>query len=80
MTRNEAMRKLNEIFVEVFDDNSIHLQESTTALDIEDWDSLAQITLVSTIEEHFGVELTLAEVNKLQNVGEFLDCILSKLP
>lgn len=79
MTRNETMRKLNEIFVEVFDDNSIHLQESTTASDIEDWDSLAQITLVSTIEEYFGVELTLTEVNKLQNVGEFLDCILSKL-
>ena len=49
MTREEVMKKLNEIFCNVFDDETIVLKDETNAEDIEDWDSLEQINLIVAI-------------------------------
>ena len=46
MERTEIYSKLTEVFRDVFDDESLTINDSTTAKDIEDWDSLEQIHLV----------------------------------
>lgn len=79
MTRQEIKEKLNKIFIEVFDDDSIEISDSMTAMDIDDWDSLSHITLISTIEEKFDVKFKFDEITSLKNVGEFISCIESKL-
>ncbi len=79
MTREEVMKKLNEIFCNVFDDESIVLKDETNANDIEDWDSLEQINLIVAIENEFEMMFDMAEVSDLANVGEMADLIMSKL-
>ena len=79
MTREEVYVKLNEVFRDVFDDESIVVNDATTADDIEDWDSLEHINLVVAVEKCFGVKFNMGEVAKLQNVGEMADLILSKV-
>lgn len=79
MTREEAYSKLNEVFRDVFDDESIEVNDATTANDIEDWDSLEHINLVVAVEKCFGIKFNMGEVAKLKNVGEMTDLILSKL-
>lgn len=75
MDRQQVFNILTEIFREVFDDNSIELKDTTSAYDIEDWDSLAQITLIGTIEKKFNMKFNMKDVMKLQNVGEMVDLI-----
>ena len=75
MNRLEINQTLNRIFADVFDDPSLTVNDSTSALDIEDWDSLSQITLVSAIEDEFNIQFNLEEVNTFKNVGEMMDCI-----
>lgn len=75
MTRTEINEKLNEVFAEVFDDDTITVSETTTVNDIEDWDSLAHLTLVSTVEEAFSIEFSLTEISKFKNVGEMMSSI-----
>lgn len=79
MTREEAYSKLNEVFRDVFDDESIEVNDATTANDIEDWDSLEHINLVVAVEKCFGIKFNMGEVAKLKNVGEMTDLILSKI-
>ena len=79
MTREEVMKKLNEIFCNVFDDENIVLKDETNANDIEDWDSLEQINLIVAIENEFEMMFDMAEVSDLANVGEMADLIMSKL-
>ena len=55
MTREAIYEKLNEVFQDVFDDDSITVNAETTADDIEDWDSLEHINLVSAVEKEFGI-------------------------
>lgn len=79
MTRQEINERLNGVFAEVFDDDTITVSDNTTAKDIEDWDSLAHLTLMSSIEEEFGVEFSLGEINSFTKVGDLMDCIEKKI-
>ena len=78
MTREEIFKGLDEVFQEVFDDETIHVTDSTTADDIEDWDSLEHINLVVAIENHFNVKFNMGEVTAFKNVGEIVDKIIEK--
>ncbi|WP_026489074.1 acyl carrier protein [Butyrivibrio sp. XBB1001] len=79
MTREEVFERLNEIFRDVFDDESITVEEETTADDIEDWDSLEHINLVNAIEDEFDIKFDMGQIVTMKNVGEMVDIILEKL-
>jgi acyl carrier protein len=79
MTPEEIKNSLTEIFKDVFDDESIALTSETTADDIDEWDSLSQITLLVAIEKEFKITLTFVEVQNLKNVGDMLDLIATKV-
>ena len=75
MASKETYRRLNRVFKEVFDDDSIHILPRTTAADIEDWDSLEHITLISAVEDEFGMKFKMSEVSTMKNVGEMVAII-----
>ena len=79
MTREEVYEKLDEVFQDVFDDESIHVSDATTANDIEDWDSLEHINLIVAVERCFGIKFTMGETTGLKNVGEMVDRIIAHL-
>lgn len=62
MSREEVFVKLNEVFRDVFDDESIEVSEVTTSNDIEDWDSLEHINLIAAVEQEFGVKFNMGQV------------------
>ncbi len=78
MTRDEIMTQLTEIFRDVFDDDTILIRDNTTADDIEDWDSLAHISLIEAVEQAFGMRFRMQEVSGMKNVGEMVDIIASR--
>lgn len=79
MEREEIFEKLNEIFEDVLDlDETPNLTNETSANDIEEWDSLAQIQLVVAIEKAFSINFTSKEMMSWNNVGEMVDTIISK--
>ena len=75
MASKETYRRLNRVFKEVFDDDTIHIGPKTTANDIEDWDSLEHITLISAVEDEFGMKFKMSEVSTMKNVGEMVSII-----
>ena len=79
MTHEEIMEKVRRIFRDVFDDESLEINDRTNSSDIEDWDSLEHIALIVSMEKEFDLRFDLKEVNKLANVGEMVDLIASKL-
>ena len=78
MTKEEIYASLDEVFQDVFDDDTIHVNVETTADDIEEWDSLEHINLVVAVEKKFGVKFTMGEVTGMKNVGEMVDIILER--
>ncbi len=75
---NPEIATLNQIFCKVFDDPNIKISEATSAPDIPEWDSLMHIQLIVAVEKHFNVRFAPGEIDKLQNVGQFLALITRK--
>lgn len=79
MEQPEIYAILNSIFREVFDDESIVLSAGTTAHDIREWDSFNHINLIVASEIRFGLKFRTSEIERLKNVGDFVDLIDQKL-
>ncbi|HEX5328003.1 MAG TPA: acyl carrier protein [Acetobacteraceae bacterium] len=75
---SRLLDELTDIFRTVFDDPDLILAEDTTADDIPGWDSMTHIALVVEAECRFAVSFAAAEIEPLQNVGEFVRLIEAK--
>lgn len=62
--------RLNDIFREVFADDSITVNDATATEDIDAWDSLAHINLMFSLEDEFSVKFRDEEFASVQDVGE----------
>lgn len=78
MERNEILSKVEEIFRDVLDNEEIVLNDTTTANDIEEWDSLTHIQLIVAIEKYFHIKFTSKEILSWNNIGELVDSIVIK--
>ena len=78
MTRQEIFEKLNQVFSDVFDEE-ITVTDETTASDLEGWDSLTYITLISEVEDNFGIKFAMKAVLAMLNVGQMADIIATSI-
>ncbi|MCF8448414.1 MAG: acyl carrier protein [Taibaiella sp.] len=75
MDHNQIIKDVNDIFIDVLDNEDIKLTTATTAIDIDEWDSLNHIQLVVAIEKHFKVKFNTTEIQGWKNVGEMCSAI-----
>ena len=74
----DVLTELNGVFRQVFGKGIPTITRSTTADDIEDWDSLTHMMLISAVEKKFSVKFSYNELPLLQNVGDMVDSIEEK--
>ena len=79
MERNEIIEKITEIFREVFGDKNIVVNDEMTANDVENWDSLTHMLMITKVEEELGIKFKLKELNRLKKVGDLISIVESKL-
>lgn len=77
LSQEEILERLNKIFRDVLQDDELQLTMTTTASDVDGWDSLSHVRLVLTVEKDFSVKLSAAEIGRLKNVGDLV-MLLSK--
>ncbi|HHX57992.1 MAG TPA: acyl carrier protein [Clostridiales bacterium] len=77
MNEMEVYDKLTAIFRDIFDDDTIEINNETSAVDIEDWDSLEHINLISAIEKKFKMRFNMKQVSTMKNVGEMVSIIIN---
>jgi acyl carrier protein len=78
MDQTQALAQLSAIMQEVLDDPKVTLTPTTTADDVEGWDSMSNITFVVEVERRFGIKFNTAEVEEMRNVGDLLEIISAK--
>ena len=79
MSRAEILEGVNKVFWDIFDDDSLVIEEATTANDVEDWDSLEHINLIVAIEDEFKMKFNMGEVTSMKNVGEMISIIAERI-
>lgn len=79
MERNEVIEKITQIFRDVFGDKNIVINDEMTAADVENWDSLTHMLMITKVEEELGIKFKLKELNRLKKVGDLISIVESKL-
>lgn len=79
MSRDEIFEKVKDMCRVVFEDDALEVTCETTANDVEMWDSLRHVVLISEIEGAFGVKFKLDEMQKARNIGELIRIVESKV-
>jgi acyl carrier protein len=79
MSTPEIHNRLETVFQNVFNDDTLHIFPEMTAADVEDWDSMQHINLIVACEKQFQVKFALSEISELKNVGELENLIARKI-
>ena len=79
MERTEMLAKLQEIFRDELDNDSLVITEQSSANNVNGWDSLSHIQLISAIEDEFDISFSSKEIMGWNNVGEMISSIEGKI-
>ncbi len=61
--------KLVEIVAELFDLDAAAVDPALTPEEVELWDSMNHLRLVSAVEEEFGIKLSMQEIESIRSLG-----------
>jgi len=79
MEEPQIYARLEGIFQDVFDEDSIIVTPQLSAKDVDGWDSLSHIRLILTVERAFKIKFSTSEIGKLQNVGDLVALIKARV-
>ncbi|GAP39128.1 acyl carrier protein [Flexilinea flocculi] len=71
----ETIEKLQKILQDVFDDETLVIDEHTSAEDIAEWDSFSHIHLCAAVEKEFGIRMTTEQAIRVKSIQDFLRII-----
>ena len=78
MEKDLITEKLAHIFKSIFNDENVTITDDLSANDVDGWDSLTHMVLINEVEKAFNITFKLKELNKMKNVGDMINIIISK--
>ena len=79
MIRDNVVERTQAIFRDIFDDNTMVINDSISPDDIGNWDSLNHINLLAAIQKEFAIKFELSDLEFLNNAGAIINAILKKM-
>jgi len=78
MEREELIPRIQRAISGVLGHTNFEMRNDLTAADVEGWDSLTHMSIITGLEKEFNVKFKLKEINKLKNMGSLIELIQSK--
>ena len=76
MTNDEKiLDQLKEIFVETLGHDNFELNGSTTANDVDGWDSVTHMMLINEVEKKYDMKFSLMDLMSLEKVADLIKTI-----
>lgn len=70
--------RLQALFRDVFDDDNLVITDATSQQNLDGWDSFHQVKLIISIEEEFGVKLSIEEAIGVVSAGKLKEVLIAK--
>jgi acyl carrier protein len=72
---DDVLARVQEVFRAELDDEDLVIAPDTSQRNLKAWDSLAHIRLISGIENEFDIQFSLAEIEQISSVRQFIQLI-----
>ncbi len=79
MNKEEILSKVTKAFVTVLEHENFQLLEETTANDVDGWESITHMMIITEIEKTFDIKFKLMDLMNMDNIGDLLNTIESEL-
>ncbi|WP_103865526.1 acyl carrier protein [Aquimarina sp. I32.4] len=79
MSKDEILSKVKEAFVSVLEHDNFQLTDETTANDVDGWESVTHMMIISEVEKIFNIKFKLMDLMNMNNVGDLVKTIESEL-
>lgn len=76
MERIQVLNKLQEIVRDVLDNEEVVLREETCMEDVEEWDSVAHMTVIAMLENEIGVQFDIEKIANAKTVKAMIDMVV----
>ncbi len=78
MEKEEILQQLSLIFEQVLKRSDLKIDYNMSAEDIDEWDSLTNMTIISEIEKKWDVHFKLRDIVRMKNIGDMIDVIIKQ--
>ena len=79
MEKKEIIKIIREILVSILEHENFEMRDELEAKDVDGWDSLSHMLIITEIENQFKIQFKLKELNKLNNLGSLIQFISLKI-
>ncbi len=73
------LNRVEEIFLDTFTEDDLDFSIEISSDDIEEWDSLTHIRLLTALESEFGFQFDIDEIENLSSVSTIIETIQNKI-
>jgi acyl carrier protein len=70
--------RLQKTFRDIFDDDEMVINAGTNRKELKEWDSVAHVKLILTIENEFDIRFIIDEITNIKSVNDFIEIIQKK--
>ena len=71
--------QINKIFRDVFEKPNLKIKITDSPLDIDGWESLTHVMLITAIEDHFSIEFSFRDLAGIRTVGDLVNIVETKV-
>ncbi|MEC3908022.1 acyl carrier protein [Tamlana sp. 2201CG12-4] len=75
MTKEAILEKAKESFIKILGHNNFQLNNETTANDVDGWESVTHMMIITDIEQIFNIKFKLMDLMNMNNVGDLIESI-----
>ncbi|WP_298555599.1 acyl carrier protein [uncultured Algibacter sp.] len=79
MNKEDILRSINQSFIKVLEHDNFKLTESTTANDVDGWESVTHMMIITDIENTLNIKFKLMDLMGMNNVGDLIDTIKKEI-
>lgn len=75
---DEIYKKICTVFADVFGVDESQVLMTTTIDNLDEWDSLQHLELVTNLEEAFGIKFEMSEIISLNSIERIIEVLNEK--
>jgi len=79
MDNAQLLQSIQIIMRETLELPNLNVTNEMSAADVDEWDSMTHIQIISAIEAKYKLRFALGELQALKNVGDMIELIKKKL-
>ena len=78
LTPDAILASMQPIFEDILDEPDLEIDRDSSAQNLPNWDSLAHVEIMETVQRRFKVKFSLIELQSLKTVGDLVDLVIAK--